>query len=242
MVFLKGEMKLVIFVPEPSQRAPSMPKLRHIKSEIFAQYVADGVHHVKAYELSGHCSSPNLAGRMASRPQIRERIAEIVSKRAYRSGEISQTRIMTELARIGFSDIRKVAQWVTREEVVPITTKGNQSGPERMATKRVTELMIFDSDKIDDDTAAAIQSITRGRDGSLQIKFYDKHAALMDMGKQLGMFTDKLEVGQAGDFAKLNDEELERFIRAKVINLEATKELSQPEGSGEDSGQSKAEN
>lgn len=207
-----------------------MPKLRHLKTEIFAQYIADGMDYQKAFEMSGHRPSQQHASRMAKRPEVRERIAELISKHAYKSGEISQMRIMTELARIGFSDIRKVAQWVTREELVPITLPKGQthSGPERMGTKRVTELSIFNSDMIDDDTAAAIQSIKRTKDGSLEIKFYDKHAALMDMGKQLGMFTDKLEVGRAGDFAKLNDEELERFIRAKVINLDPPKELSQP--------------
>lgn len=197
-----------------------MPRLRVLKHELFCQYIADGVPQQEAWRLSGHLPVQQSASRMACKPEIRARIAEIIAKHAYKSGEVSKTRIMTELARIGFSDIRKVASWVTREELVPVSNKKAANGmPQPMATKRVTELIIFNSDTIDDDTAAAIQSITRKADGTMQIKFYDKHAALLDMGREMGMFTERLEVGNAGDFAKLNDEELERFIRAKVVSL-----------------------
>lgn len=93
--------------------------------------------------------------------------------------EITQERIVQELAKIGFSDIRQ------------LFTEGG--GLRRIET-------------LDDRAAACLSSvevITRRVPGCdrddpeyenvAKIKLWDKRAALVDLGKHLGMFTDRIQ-------------------------------------------------
>lgn len=98
--------------------------------------------------------------------------------------EITQERILNEMAKIGFSDIRKLF---------------SDTG----SLKRVEDL--------DDDAAgciSAIEVVTKRVPGSddnevehtAKIKLWDKGSALLNMGKHLGMFTEKHEVtGKDGE-------------------------------------------
>lgn len=109
-------------------------------------------------------------------------IAEAQAARSERT-EITQDMVLRELARIGFGDIRKL-----------FTPGGN---------------LLAVSD-LDDDTAACLSSIeittrkVRGGDDDeveevSKVRLWDKRAALVDIGKHLGMFKDRLEItGQIG--------------------------------------------
>lgn len=90
-----------------------------------------------------------------------------------RSGrvEITQDMVLCELAKIGFSDIRKVVRWgETQVRMVPYHG-----------------LALIDTTGVDDETAAAIAEVSRGRDG-LKVELHDKKGALVDIGRHLGMF------------------------------------------------------
>lgn len=68
----------------------------------------------------------------------------------------------------------------------------------------------------------AVPVTTRDGEATGEYK-YEGHVAnkaLELLGKELGMFIDRHEVGGPGDFARMNDDELERFIaeRAAVLN------------------------
>ena len=52
---------------------------------------------------------------------------------------------------------------------------------------------LIDSDELDDDTAAAIAEISQNATGGVKLKMHDKKGALVDLGKHLGMFTEKVE-------------------------------------------------
>ncbi|WP_282372297.1 terminase small subunit [Pseudomonas sp. PS02290] len=102
-----------------------------------------------------------------------------------RSGrvEITQDMVLKELAKIGFSDIRKVVKWgETQVRVV--------DGDEECAEDMVPYhgLALIDSTEIDDNTAGAIAEVSQGRDG-LKVKLHDKKGALVDIGRHLGMFS-----------------------------------------------------
>ena len=90
---------------------------------------------------------------------------------------------------LGFSDIRKVVSW--RNELVTRTEKGEDGEPVMVPMPRVT---IVDADKISDEAAAAIAEVSQNANGSLRIKMHDKHAALVSIGKHLGMFTDIVQM------------------------------------------------
>lgn len=153
---------------------PALPNARH---ERFAQGVAAGLTADEAYVKAGYKPNRGNASRMKSDESILARIDEIKEVGTLRA-EVSVERVLTELARIGFSDIRKV-----------FTETG--------ALKPVHEW--------DDDTAASIASVevvTRpgadvDEDGNRsveyvhKIKAWDKNSALEKLGKNLKMFIER---------------------------------------------------
>lgn len=113
--------------------------------------------------------------------------AEVEAAQARRSErtEITQDMVLRELAKIGFSDIRKVVRWGNTELRVA-------DAEEDGATEVHHGLALISSEEIDDDTAAAISEISEGREG-LKVKLHDKKGALVDIGRHLGMFKDRVE-------------------------------------------------
>lgn len=128
--------------------------------------------------------SEKMAGRIGyqllEKPRVQEAIHARQADRSART-EITQDRVLRELARIGFFDIRKLT---------------NADG----TAKPLNEL--------DDDTAAAIAGLdivligndTVGMGTVLKFKIAGKVSALELMGRHLSMFTDKMKVdlGKAG--------------------------------------------
>ena len=66
-----------------------------------------------------------------------------------------------------------------------------EDGSLRFAVANQVELI--SSEDIDDDTAAAISEISMTDKGGLKVKFHDKRAALVDLGRHLKLFTDRVE-------------------------------------------------
>jgi phage terminase small subunit len=95
--------------------------------------------------------------------------------------------VVDELAKVGFSDIRKVVTW--RPELVAEVQEGGEITT-KVWQSRVT---VLDSSEIDADTAAAIESVSQGAQGQLRIKLHDKPAALEKLARALGMFRDRHE-------------------------------------------------
>jgi phage terminase small subunit len=101
--------------------------------------------------------------------------------------EVTVEQLVRELKLIGFSDIRKVVSW--RNELVTRTEKGE--GGEPVLMPRVT---IIDADKISDEAAAAVAEVWQTVNGALRVKMHDKHAALVSIGRYLGMFDDRVQI------------------------------------------------
>lgn len=118
-----------------------------------------------------------------SKPVIAEAIQEAQKARSERT-EVTQDRVIAELAKIGFADIRKAVQW----------------GPDRQMTETLdgtpiasNGVVLVDSDDLDDDTAAAISEVSNTPTG-VKIKMADKQAALVTLLKHLS-------AGDTGDDA-----------------------------------------
>ena len=103
--------------------------------------------------------------------------------------EVTVEQVVRELKLIGFSDIRKVVSW--RNELVTRTEKGKDGEPVMVLMPRVT---IVDADKISDEAAAAVAEVSQTVNGALRVKLHDKHAALVSIGKHLGMFVDRVQI------------------------------------------------
>lgn len=112
--------------------------------------------------------------------------------------EITQDMVLKELARIGFSDIRKAVKWQSNVAVAAPDFMADHIDVDEMMEKGLdaikpaiaNQVELVDSTEIDDDTAAAIAEIAQTDRGGLKVKFHDKRAALVDIGRHLGMFKD----------------------------------------------------
>ena len=100
-------------------------------------------------------------------------------------------QVVRELKLIGFSDIRKVVSW--RNELVTRTEKGKDGEPV-MVEVVMPRVTIVDGDKISDEAAAAVAEVSQTVNGALRVKMHDKHAALVSIGKHLGMFVDRVQI------------------------------------------------
>jgi phage terminase small subunit len=103
--------------------------------------------------------------------------------------EVTVEQVVRELKLIGFSDIRKVVSW--RNELVTRTEKGEDDEPVMVLMPRVT---IVDADKMSDEAAAAVAEVSQTVNGALRVKMHDKHAALVSLGKHLGLFTEHVKI------------------------------------------------
>jgi len=111
--------------------------------------------------------------RMKGNERISARVQEV--GRAAERAEVSLERLLRELKTIAFSNISKAVTWSCEE---------GEDG------QRVKVLPV-PSDKLDEDTAAAIAAVSQSSTGALRIKMHNKLAALVVLGKYLGMLDER---------------------------------------------------
>lgn len=110
----------------------------------------------------------SIGAENLKKPEIKSKIDKAMAERSRRTG-INQDRVLLELARIGFAKITDV--------VDPETAK-------------------IKTDASEDDLAC-IQSIKIKPNEfgtEREVRLYDKKSALVDLGKHLGMFKDKIDL------------------------------------------------
>jgi phage terminase small subunit len=129
--------------------------------------------------------------RLLKNVEIEKAVSAAMKLRAERT-EITADRVLKELAKIGFSDIRKAIRW----ESSLVTEEDNPEGGDTAIIKRIVtnQVQLVASDDIDDETAAAIAEISQNTSGGIKLKLHDKKAALVDLGRHLGLFTDNVSV------------------------------------------------
>lgn len=155
--------------------------LTNPRHEAFAQHLASQKTADEAYALAGFKPNRGNATRLKANESVQARVAAILQKGADRVS-VKQEDIVRELARIGFSDLRKVLKW------------GPKLG--KVGEAEAPGVVIVDSESLDADTAAAIAEVSQTKDG-IRIKMHDKRAALVDLGRHKGMF--KEDPARTGD-------------------------------------------
>lgn len=151
------------------------------------------------------------------KPHVFDAIKNAMDQRSKRA-EITADRVLSELAKIGFADIRKAIKWYGHL----VTEEDNPDGGDIAVIKTVVtnNVELVSSDQIDDDTAAAISEISQNSTGGIKLKLHDKRAALVDIGKHLGMFTDKVELtGKDGGPVEHKDVSARDIINSKLARL-----------------------
>lgn len=164
-----------------------------------ASRMAENVVHVKASELLKN-------GKVAVR------IAAIQAKTAQKH-EITKDRIVSELAKIAFADIRQAVRWGRS----PIDTTSENASPNGLG---IFPVELVPSEVISDEVAAAVSEVSLTQTG-VKIRMYDKKSALVDLAKMLGFMVEKhehtgkdggpIETKQSIDVSKLTDDELEAY-------------------------------
>lgn len=111
--------------------------------------------------------------------------------------EITQDKVLKELAKIGFADIKDYIEYKTVKSVV----SHDEDGEAIIDYRQIVD--VIDSANVD---TSVVQEVSIGKDGTFKFKLYDKQKALVDIGKHLGMFVDKVEVKGSLDtgISKLN--------------------------------------
>lgn len=177
---------------------PNSDELTPRQRRFVQRYLID-LNATAAYKEVYQC---NQASADASGPRLLENvricnaIAAAQQKVAERA-EVEAVAVLKELARIGFSDMRRFTGWST--------------GGVKL---RDSEELAADDSRC---VAEVSQTITK-EGGSIRFKLHDKVAALTLLGKHLGMFPERVVVD---DPAKLSDEELaaKRDDTAKRLKL-----------------------
>lgn len=156
-----------------------MPILSNPRHEKFCQELAKGKSASEAYEAAGFRGHRQNAHRLITNDDIQARVAELQQKGAERA-EITVEQVLRELAKIGFSNM------------LDYMKAGVDGDP------------YLDFSALNRDQAAALQEVTvedfkdgRGEDARdvrrVKFKLADKRAALVDIGKHLGMFIERTE-------------------------------------------------
>lgn len=179
--------------------------LKNAKHEAFARAIARGVPSNKAYTIAGYNEHRSNAAGLARKQHIQARVTELLTKideienrattKAVEKLAITKERILAELAKIGFANMM---------DYVTIADNGDAH---------------VDLSKLDRDKAACIQEVTtetymegEGDDAKpvkrIKFKLMDKKGALVDMGKHIGMFIQRVETGGPGDFSDMSEDEL----------------------------------
>jgi phage terminase small subunit len=161
-----------------------MAALKNSKHEVFARAILEGMSGRDAYLAAGYGSaSPAAADAAASRllrsGKVAARVAELKANAA-RASTVTAARVIDELGKIAFSNMGDYMR----------------VGPDRDP--------VLDFSKLTRDQMAALVEVTvddfkAGRGGDardvrrVRFKLADKRAALVDLGKHLGMFKERIE-------------------------------------------------
>ncbi len=149
--------------------------MRDARQEQFARNLAEPMGVYDAYVKAGYSPDRKNAKAAANKPNLKARVRFLMQPQMHAAG-IDRERALKNLAAIAFSDIRKAMSWrndIRREE-------DYADGGEVMIVREIVSHKgrFIDSDKLDDDTALAIQQVEITLEGAIKIKFHPKQPAL----------------------------------------------------------------
>lgn len=156
------------------------------KKQLFVDAYLVEPNATKAAIAAGYAekTARQAGSRLLTDSDIRAALALANEKRAEKAG-VSAARVIAELAKIGFADIRKLVRWRSN-----VTVMGADPDTDEPVMNVCNEVVLTDSHQVDDDTAGAIAEISQSKDGALKVKLHDKLGALEKLGKHLGLFQE----------------------------------------------------
>lgn len=146
-----------------------------------------------------------------TKPDIAAAVAEAQAALSEKTG-ITAERVLAELVRIGFADIRKAVAW----GISPGDQTSENADPNGL---NIYPVRLIPSEKIDDDTAAAVAEVSLTQTG-VKVKMHDKMAALDKLARHLGLIVDRHEhTGKGGGPIKTEEVSARDLLAGKLARL-----------------------
>lgn len=192
-----------------------MPALSNARQELFCQELAKGKSAEEAHELAGYKRNRHNAFTLKQRDHVKKRLQELIeqrSKRELASTEraiaklaITKEAVLGELAKLAFANMADYMK--VGEDGQPTLNFNDLTRDQAAALVEITVEEFKDgrSDK---------REVRR-----VKFKLADKQKSLEALGKHLGLFIERHEVGGPGDFARMTDEELNAALREQAASL-----------------------
>ena len=186
-----------------------MPVLANAKHERFAQEIATGATATEAYVTAGYKADDGNASKLANRPELVARVQEITGAAAEKAGVTAQA-VIEELAKLGFANMQDYMRIgpdgrpymdfsaLTREQAAAI---------QELVVETRTDFTAAPDGEVDEGLepqghgGALTRRQAKQQDGApipeilkVRFKLADKRAALVELGKYLGIFKpDRVE-------------------------------------------------
>ena len=191
-----------------------MAKLTDKQKRFIDEYIID-LNATKAYKaaypkITKDETAASASVRLLRNVKVQEYLKERQNALQERT-EITQDRVLLELAKIAFSNGADFAQVVTK----PYKKRVYNHDDEGYVTKDVYEQFVElkDTASLHPDKMAAISAIKETKYG-ISVESCDKVKALELIGRHLGMFKDKVELsGGLNNNEPLTEEQLEEEIK-----------------------------
>jgi phage terminase small subunit len=183
-----------------------MKKL-NTKQRLFVSEFLIDLNATKAAERAGYSkkTAQVQSSRLLSNVMVSAEIAETQSKRFQKLG-ITADRVLNELALLGFSNMMDYIQIGANGEA-----RGDLSKLTRDQAAAITEITVEEYTERtgeDEDGKPTFDNVKRTK-----FKLTDKRAALVDLGKHLKLFTEKVQV--EGDM-QLEIRDVKQKLLAKI--------------------------
>ncbi len=192
-----------------------MPTLLNARQERFCQEIVSGKTDEKSYELAGYSPNRANAGTLRRKNHIQLRISELLQRRdivdekaterALVKLAITKEAILSELAKLAFANMQDYMK--VGPEGYPVLDFGGLTRAQAAALTEITVESFHDGRT----TAREVRRV--------KFKLADKRAALVDLGKHFGMFIERHEVGEPGEFARMSDDELAQDLLSQAEKL-----------------------
>lgn len=178
------------------------------KQERFVLALIEGKSQREAYKaVYSSKMSDDAIDRKASalfcKDVVKGRYEELKAKviqKAEDEAIVTATEVLRELKHIAFDDISNYLSFHTEKIKIGVNDKGEDVYDYKPIVK------FKDSDTID---TRNIQEVSVGANGAFKIKQYCKDNALVQLGKYLGIFTDKLNIEGAIPIVICGEDNLE---------------------------------
>jgi phage terminase small subunit len=164
------------------------------KQKLFADEYLIDLNATRAYKaVYKNCKSDEAAAAASARLLRNVKVAKYIEQRMKdreKRTEITQDKVLNELAAIAFSNGSDFAQVV--EE--PMIVEGKYvMDPDTGKLRNWETVKITHTDKLPEEKKKAIAGIKMGKNG-IEVSTCDKVRALELLGKHLGMFSDTLKL------------------------------------------------